>query len=175
MIHLRWHLPHETCELDSTPAEPLALDLASRRRSRQRIDLPDGRVLAIALPPGTTMQPGDRVLGENDERFLVVAADEAVLRITAADALALTRAAYHLGNRHIPVEVGDGYLAIEPDAVLEEMLHRLGVVVEHRHAPFRPETGAYGGGHRHGHDETFVEDQALAQSLFLQHGGGVLR
>jgi len=175
MISLRWHLPHETCELDNAPAQPLPLDFQARRKSRQRIDLPDGRVLAVALPPGTTMQPGDRLMGEGEIRFLVVAADEDVVRITASDALALTRAAYHLGNRHIPVEVGDGYLAIEPDPVLEDMLHRLGVATEHVRAPFQPESGAYGGGHRHGHDETFAEDQALAQSLFLHHGGGALR
>ncbi len=175
MIPLRWHLPQETCELDDAPAEPLALTFEARRKSRQRIDLPDGRVLAIALPPGTTMQPGDRLVGEGEVRFLVVAADEAVLRISAPDALALTRAAYHLGNRHIPVEVGEGYLAIEPDAVLEDMLHRLGVSTGHVRAPFQPENGAYGGGHRHGHDETFAEDHALAQSLFVQHAGDVLR
>ncbi len=175
MIPLRWHLPHETCELDDSPAQALALTFEQRRKSRQRIDLPDGRVLAIALPPGTTMQPGDRLVGESEVRFIVIAADEAVLRITANDATALTRAAYHLGNRHIPVEVGNGFLAIEPDAVLEDMLHRLGVKVEHCRVPFQPESGAYGGGHRHGHDETFAEDHALAQSLFVQHGGSVLR
>lgn len=175
MIPLRWHLPRETCELDETPAEPLALTFDARRRSRQRIDLPDGRVLAIALPPGTAMQPGDRLVGEGDVRFIVVAADEEVVRIAAPDALALARAAYHLGNRHVPVEVAEGYLAIEPDAVLEDMLHRLGVATERRFAPFQPEAGAYGGGHRHGHDETFAEDHALAQSLFVRHGGDMLR
>ena len=85
--------------------------------------------------------------------------------------LTLTRAAYHLGNRHTPVEVGADYLKLEADPVLEDMLRRLGAQVEHASQPFQPETGAYGGGHKHGHDETFTEDYALAQKVFDEHHG----
>ena len=170
MLTIRWHLPRETCELDTTPAEPLALTFDIRKRSRQRLELPDGRVLAIILTPGTVLRPGDRLDADTGTRFEVHAADEAVIHITADTPIALTRAAYHLGNRHIAVEVGDGYLAIEPDPVLDDMLRQLGVHTEHRHAPFQPETGAYGGGHKHGHDVTFDDDYALAQRAFDAHG-----
>lgn len=168
-LTIRWHLPREACEFDATPAEPLALAFDARKRSRQRLELGDGRVLAIALTPGTVLRPGDRLDAHDGTRFVIHAADESVLHITANTLRALTRAAYHLGNRHVPVEVGDGYLAIEPDPVLDAMLQQLGVATEPRRAPFEPETGAYGGGHKHGHDATFDDDYALAQSAFRAH------
>jgi urease accessory protein len=85
--------------------------------------------------------------------------------------LTLTRAAYHLGNRHTPVEVGADYLKLEYDPVLADMLKRIGATVEQVSMPFQPEAGAYGGGHKHGHDETFAEDYALAQQVFGEHHG----
>jgi urease accessory protein len=101
----------------------------------------------------------------------VVAAAEAVLMVTARDRLTLTRAAYHLGNRHTPVEVGVDYLKLEYDPVLADMLKRIGAMVEQVTLPFQPESGAYGGGHKHGHDETFAEDYALAQQVYGEHHG----
>jgi urease accessory protein len=74
------------------------------------------------------------------------------MHITCADRFELTRAAYHLGNRHVAVEIGDGYLRIAADHVLGEMLLGLGASVEERQAPFEPESGAYGGVHQH-HEE----------------------
>lgn len=91
--------------------------------------------------------------------------------VRARDVLTLTRAAYHLGNRHTPVEVGADYLKLEYDPVLADMLKRVGALVEQVSAPFQPESGAYGGGHKHGHDETFAEDYALAQQVFGEHHG----
>ncbi len=148
---------------------PLELDLDGRKRSRHRLALPDGRELGWALNPGDMLHAGDRFAADDGSRFVVVAAAEPVLRITAAAAVSLTRAAYHLGNRHIPVEVGDGYLAIRPDPVLRDMLDQLGVQVVDASAAFEPESGAYGGGHRHGHDATFADDHALAQAVFRRH------
>lgn len=153
----------------AVPVQTLELTFDQRKRSRHRLTLPDGRELAWALMPGITLRPGDRLQADDDSVFIVVAAAEPVLRVTAATPLASTRAAYHLGNRHIPVEVGDGYLAITPDPVLRDMLDQLGVQVDAIEAPFQPETGAYGGGHKHGHDATFAEDYALAQAVFRRH------
>ncbi|MDC6130092.1 urease accessory protein UreE, partial [Burkholderia gladioli] len=81
------------------------------------------------------------------------------------------RAAYHLGNRHTPVEIGLDTLKLEYDPVLADMLTRLGARVERVEAPFQPEAGAYGGGHRHGHDASFAEDYALAQQVYGEHHG----
>ena len=166
---IRTLIPAIACLVDPVPAQPLALTSAQRRRSRQRLQLADGKELAIALPPGNAMYPGDQLLADDGTRFSVCAAPESVLRIECPDATTLLRAAYHLGNRHVAVEVGDGYLAIEPDPVLREMLDLIGVHTEAVEAPFQPESGAYGGGHKHGHDATFAEDSRLAQSLFAEH------
>ena len=157
------------CPADALAATALELSAAQRRRCRQRLDLPGGGEMAIALAPGTEMYPGDQLLGEDGQRFEVCAAPETVLRISSSEPLLLTRAAYHLGNRHVAVEVGAGYLAIEPDPVLREMLQLLGVDTTEVEAPFEPESGAYGGGHKHGHDASFAEDYQLAQTLFAEH------
>jgi urease accessory protein len=72
-----------------------------------------------------------------------------VVHAVCADAASLARAAYHLGNRHVPVQVGEGFLRIAADHVLEGMLQGLGATLERMQAPFEPEAGAYAGGHQH--------------------------
>ena len=170
MLMIRRHLA-AAAETHAGDA-PLTLAFDARQRSRHRLTLPDGRELGWALTPGSMLRPGDRLELDDGSAFVVVAAAEPLLRVTAATPLALTRAAYHLGNRHIAVEVGEGYLALAPDPVLRDMLSGLGVQVVAVEAPFQPETGAYGGGHRHGHDATFAEDHALAQAVFRRHEPG---
>lgn len=115
---IRTRIPAADCPPDALAAQALELTAAQRRRSRQRIAL-DRVELGIALPPGTSLEPGDQLLADDGRRFEGCAAAETVLRISADDASTLARAAYHLGNRHVAVEVGAGYLAIEPDPVLE--------------------------------------------------------
>jgi urease accessory protein len=123
------------------------------------------------MPRGTVLANGDVLVADDGALVRVIAAPEAVLVVRAPDTLTLTRAAYHLGNRHTPVEIGVDYLKLEADPVLETMLTRLGARVARETLPFHPETGAYGGGHRHGHDATFAEDYALAQQVFAQRHG----
>lgn len=150
-------------------ALPLPLDFDARKRSRQRLTLDDGSALAIALAAGTTLAEGDLLVADDGTQYRVLARDEAVLRVRSPDPWLLLRAAYHLGNRHTPVAVLRDALLIEPDPVLRDMLERLGLQVDAIDAPFAPEPGAYGGGHRHGHDATFAEDHALAQAVFVRH------
>lgn len=152
-------------------APTLTLAFDARCKSRLSATLDDGEAVALVLPRGTVLADGDVLVADDGGLVRVVAAHEAVLLVRANDTLALTRAAYHLGNRHTPVEVGADYLKLEADPVLESMLTRLGVRVEAASLPFQPETGAYGGGHRHGHDATFEEDYALAQRVFDEHHG----
>lgn len=155
----------------AAPGPSVTLDLAGRRRSRQLLTLDNGQQLGLAIPRGSVLRDGDVLITDTGEQILVRAARESVLRVTASSATALTRAAYHLGNRHVLLEVGEGYLQLECDQVLADMLEQLGGVrTERLMAPFEPDVGAYGGGHRHGHDETFAEDYALAQSAFHAHG-----
>lgn len=154
-------------------APTLTLAYDARCKSRLAATLDTGEEVALVMPRGTVLADGDVLVADDGALVRIVAAAEAVLVVRTPDALTLTRAAYHLGNRHTPVEIDAGYLKLEADPVLEAMLTRLGAQVERATAPFHPEAGAYGGGHRHGHDATFAEDYALAQQVFAQrHGRG---
>lgn len=152
-------------------APTLTLAFDERRKSRLAATLDSGEEIALLLPRGTVLRDGDVLVADDGGLVRVVAAPEAVLVVRAKDALTLTRAAYHLGNRHTPVEVGADYLKLEYDPVLADMLKRIGATVDQVSMPFQPESGAYGGGHKHGHDETFAEDYALAQQVFGEHHG----
>jgi urease accessory protein len=126
--------------------DKLELPFDLRQKSRLRAKLRSGEEVALILPRGTVMRGGDVVKTQDGREVQVLAAPEKLLHVEAAS---LARIAYHLGNRHVPVQVGEGFLRIAEDHVLEEMLHKLGARVSHVEAPFEPEAGAYGGGHRH--------------------------
>jgi urease accessory protein len=152
-------------------AATLTLPFDARCKSRLAATLDTGEEVALVMPRGSVLRDGDVLVADDGALVRVIAAAQDVLVVRAPDALTLTRAAYHLGNRHTPVEVSADHLKLEADPVLEDMLRRLGAQVEHASQPFQPETGAYGGGHKHGHDETFTEDYALAQKVFDEHHG----
>ncbi|MCP3727271.1 urease accessory protein UreE [Paraburkholderia sp. CNPSo 3272] len=152
-------------------APTLTLPYDARCKSRLAATLDTGEEVGVVLPRGTVLRDGDLLVADDGGLVRVIAAAESVLRVRAPDRLTLTRAAYHLGNRHTPVQVGADELKLEADPVLEDMLKRLGAQVERVESPFQPESGAYGGGHRHGHDETFADDYALAQRVYDEHHG----
>jgi urease accessory protein len=152
-------------------APTLTLPYDARCKSRLAATLDTGEEVGVVLPRGTVLRDGDMLVADDGGLVRVIAAAEGVLLVRAPDRLTLTRAAYHLGNRHTPVEVGADELKLEADPVLEDMLKRLGAQVERATLPFQPEAGAYGGGHRHGHDETFADDYALAQRVYDEHHG----
>ncbi|WP_069269268.1 urease accessory protein UreE [Paraburkholderia nodosa] len=152
-------------------APTLTLPYDARCKSRLATTLDTGEEVGVVLPRGTVLRDGDLLVADDGGLVRVIAAAESVLRVRAPDRLTLTRAAYHLGNRHTPVEVGADELKLEADPVLEDMLKRLGAQVQRVELPFQPESGAYGGGHRHGHDETFADDYALAQRVYDEHHG----
>jgi urease accessory protein len=105
---------------------------------------------------GSILRGGDFLQSDCGVIIKVIAAPQSMMKVTAHTTLALNRAAYHLGNRHVPLQIGDGWLLLEQDSVLKQMLLGLGVEVTDLQAPFEPESGAYGGGHHHAneHDET---------------------
>jgi urease accessory protein len=127
----------------------LTLPFESRVRSRLLVKLDSGEEVALALPRGEVLRGGDMVVASDGRVFDVAAAPEKLLHVACADATALARAAYHLGNRHVAVQVGEGFLRLAYDHVLETMLLGLGATVGAIEAPFEPEAGAYGGGHHH--------------------------
>jgi len=154
-------------KLDALPKLTLPFDL--RRKSRLRAVLTNGTEVALFLPRGSVLRDGDLLEAEDGTLIRVESAPENILWVTGETPHALMRAAYHLGNRHTPVELGANFLKLEADPVLHEMLLQLGVTVREESMPFQPEGGAYGGGHRHGHDETFAEDYLLANQVFTEH------
>ena len=130
----------------------LILPFDRRQKSRLRVTLESGIEAGLFLERGTMLRGGDRLRGDDGRIVLIVAADEPVMRITATTTHQLMCATYHLGNRHVPLQIGEGWLILEQDHVLQEMLLGLGVTVTYQNAPFEPEAGAYGGGHRHHQD-----------------------
>jgi urease accessory protein len=134
---------------DSRVVRRLSLPFEIRQKRRFRALLEDGTQVAIFLPRSSRLMDGDRLEADDGSLIKIVAAPEPLLYVTASSCQALVRAAYHLGNRHTPVEVGDGFLKLENDSVLKQMLDRLEVYVREAQLPFQPESGAYGGGHGH--------------------------
>jgi urease accessory protein len=132
-------------------SERLVLPFDQRQKSRLRVRLESRIEAALMLERGTILRGGDRLQTGDGRIVLVVAADEPVLHVSGSSAQQLMRAAYHLGNRHVPLEIGDGWLRLEQDHVLRDMLLGLDMTVHEQLAPFEPEAGAYGGGHHHGH------------------------
>jgi urease accessory protein len=140
-------------------ASSIELDWDVRQKSR--FDGTDslGRQLGVFLPRGTLVRGGDVLVAEDGSMVKVIAAPQAVLRITACPShgspFDLTRAAYHLGNRHVPIELKPDHLKIEPDHVLADMLRAMHLIVNEVEEAFEPEGGAYSaGGHSHGHDHS---------------------
>jgi urease accessory protein len=143
----------------ATPAATATLTLrfAERCKSRLRARLDDGREAGLFLPRGTVLRAGDVLCAGCGTTVRVVAAAEDLYEVQASDdsrdpQFDLLRGAYHLGNRHVPLQLAPGCLRLERDGVLREMLLRLGLEVIDVVAAFEPEAGAYGGGHRHDHD-----------------------
>lgn len=144
-------------------ASTITLDWDTRQKSRFDATDSTGRALGVFLPRGTVVRGGDVLVAEDGSLIHVEAAPQTVLRITACNEhgspFDLTRAAYHLGNRHVPIELQPDHLKIEPDHVLADMLRAMHMTVVVVSEPFEPESGAYGdhgghgghGGHAHGH------------------------
>ena len=153
-------------------AEQLSLGYEDRRRSRLRARLSNGEEVALMLPRGTVLIDGDLLIAADGRLIRVEAQSESVLEVTHQDPSVLLRIAYHLGNRHVPVQLGINRLLLGVDPVLADMARQLGGEVAEINCAFEPEAGAYGGGHRHGHADTFEEDDALAKKSFAVHWAG---
>lgn len=128
--------------------DTLALPYESRRKSRLLARTEGGLEVGLFMPRGTVLRGGDLVTGPDGGAVLIRAAPEPVSVARTGDSPQLARAAYHLGNRHVALQVEPGELRYLADHVLDEMVRRLGLDVSHESAPFEPEPGAYSG---HGH------------------------
>jgi urease accessory protein len=154
-------------------AATVELDWDVRQKSRFDATDSQGRALGVFLPRGTAVRGGDVLVAEDGSMVRVIAAPQPVLVVTHCTAhgtpFDLIRAAYHLGNRHVPIELKPDHLKIEPDHVLADMLRAMHLIVREANEAFEPEGGAYAshgghghahheGGHGHGHDEHHHHD-----------------
>ncbi|MGH8475107.1 MAG: urease accessory protein UreE [Methylococcales bacterium] len=141
----------EHLEGDFEPDDSLTLSFEYRQKSRQRVVLDSGREAGLFLPRGTILRGGDWLRAENGRMIRVIAAAEPLSIAESRDPLLLMRACYHLGNRHIHLEITSDSLRYQHDPVLDGMVSALGLRIRTDHAPFEPEPGAYGGSSGHGH------------------------
>ena len=166
-------------------AATVELDWDVRQKSRFDATDSTGRVLGVFLPRGTVVRGGDVLVAEDGSLVRVQAAPQQVLEVRACAAhgspFDLLRAAYHLGNRHVPLELKPDHLKLEPDHVLADMLRHQHLIVTEGNLPFEPESGAYGGGHGqghhghahahdHGHDHAPAHDPGHVHGPDCQHG-----
>ncbi len=168
-------------------ASTLELDWDTRQKSR--FDATDslGRALGIFLARGTVVRGGDVLVAEDGSLVRVIAAPQPVLRITHCTQhgtpFDLVRAAYHLGNRHVPIELKPDHLKIEPDHVLADLLGAMHLIVNAESSAFEPEGGAYtahgathghgdGDGHKHEHEHAHGHDHDHATDHGHDHGHG---
>lgn len=150
---------HDVSHEPLTASEQLVLPFELRQKSRLRATTSSGAELALLLPRGTVLRHGDRLRAVNGLIIEVQAAPEAVTTARSDDHALFARACYHLGNRHVPLQVGEGWLRYLADHVLDRMVADLGLQVVHEQAPFEPEGGAY---HSHPH---------AGNGVFLRHHG----
>ena len=130
--------------------ERVALGFDARSKSRLLLRLANGEHAALIVERGRLLRGGDRVVTEDGREIEIIAADERLLEASSDDPLVLAKAAYHLGNRHVAVQILAGRLRFADDHVLGEMVRGLGLEVAQVLAPFDPEGGAYGHSHAHG-------------------------
>lgn len=174
MLRVEKLVDHSSSDIHSTTPAQLVLSFEQRQKSRFLAQLPDGREIGVMLARGSKLHDGDLLEAEDGTLIQVRAAKQKVLRVTAETPLQLARAAYHLGNRHTPVELRESCLILEHDSVLKDMLEGLQVHVEETELPFEPEPGAYSSGehshhHGHSHGNESDEEHRIAQQLFRRH------
>jgi len=142
--------PTFTRRIDPKSGSPdyvLSLTAEERTRSRFLFQCDDRREIYLNLPRGTTLRDGDYLESEQGEILKIQAKPEPVLTVTTSALLNLLQAAYHLGNRHVSLEITDTYLRLSPDPVLQDLLEHRGLEIKRETAPFQPESGAYGHAH----------------------------
>ena len=152
----------------------LTLPFELRQKSRLRVTLDDGREAGLVLSRGHILRDGDCLQAEDGSVIAIVAGNENVTTVTHDSPTELARAAYHLGNRHVALQVGNGWLRYLADHVLDEMVASLGLVIQHEQAPFEPESGAYHGHdsnheHDHSHDHSHNHDDSHSHDHSHEH------
>ena len=139
--------------------DKVVLDSDIREKGRFKSISEQGIEVRVFLERGKTLAIGEVLKTECGKLITIVGAKEDVLKASCSDWETFSKACYHLGNRHVKIQVGERWLRIKPDYVLEEMLERLGLTIEKEQAVFMPESGAYAGGHSHSHGHSHGHSQ----------------
>ncbi|UMY17318.1 urease accessory protein UreE [Methylobacterium organophilum] len=148
----------------------IVLDSGDRHRRRMAMQAVGGTRFLLDLPEAAVLEDGDALALEDGRLVWVEAASERLLEIRAASPLALKRLIWHIGNRHIPAEIGEEAVFIGFDHVLAEMVRGLGGSAEPVTRPFRPEGGAYAGGHGHAHGHAHEHGDGHGHGHDRHHG-----
>jgi urease accessory protein len=144
-----------------TPAKAsasLTLPFEKRQKSRLRVSLDNDQEVALILERGSVLRHGELLRADDGLIVEIRAADEEVAVISTQDPFLFARACYHLGNRHVPLQIGEGWLRIQRDHVLENMVESLGLLVRYELAPFEPESGAYSEDSNHSHSHSHKKE-----------------
>ena len=148
---------------DQAAQATLTLSFEQRSRSRLKVTLDNGVAAGLFLPRGTVLQQGDKVQAESGEVVEIRAAEETVSSVYVENPLMIARSCYHLGNRHVALQITEHFIRYQHDHVLDDMLRGLGLEVTVEQAPFEPEAGAYGNhahSHSHGHSHDHGDSHA---------------
>ena len=179
MLHCSKRLPQGSGLAPALIKRAATVELDWDVRQKSRFDATDsnGRAIGVFLPRGHVVRGGDVLVLEDGSLVRVIAAKQEVLHISHCpqhgNAFDLTRAAYHLGNRHVPIELQADHLKIEPDHVLAEMLRAMHLIVREQDLAFEPEAGAYAAHHAaHGHDHDGSHAQGHAHGHAHGHTHG---
>jgi len=155
LIKLTEKLPNQQNNYTDAINATLSLPIDMRIRSRAKVKLDDGREAGLFLDRGSLLRGGDLLRSAEGDVIKILAAKEKVSSVYCDDGLQLAKAAYHLGNRHVPLQVESNFLRYQHDQVLDDMLIQMGLEVIIEFVSFEPEAGAYqqaGAGHHHHHD-----------------------
>ena len=128
---------------DSTTEGVLTLDFEARQKSRFSAKTDSGKAVGLFLERGQILRSGLILTGSEGVNILINAAPESVSVMRNDDPLKFAKACYHLGNRHVALQILQGELRFLTDHVLDHMLEGLGLTVIHEMLPFEPEAGAY--------------------------------
>jgi urease accessory protein len=151
----------EVLDQPITAQATLSLPYELRQKSRLKTNLDSGEEIGIILPRGRVLRGGDCLKAENGIIIELEAAEESVSTVNTIDKITLQRACYHLGNRHVPLQITENWVRYLKDHVLDEMVISLGLKVTHEQAPFEPEVGAYHQrSHNHDHSDNHSHDHS---------------
>lgn len=133
----------ERVDVDDREDASLTLPFETRQKYRFQASLDNGRRVGVMLPREGVLRGGDCLRSEDGQLIRINAADEEVSVVAHDDPFTLMRVCYHLGNRHVPLQIGNGWVRYQRDHVLDDMVRHMGLDVKHEQAPFEPESGAY--------------------------------